>query len=147
MQASSTFTITKWAEHSYVEQPVGARISRVNGHKTFSGDMDGISQIELIIYYWPDGAGTFLGFEHFIGRVGDRVGSFTLQHTGTYVDGSIISTMVIVAGSGVDDLADICGMGQSILAEHQAESPFTLHYNFMQQDVAIHNPLTHRATA
>lgn len=134
MQATSTFTITKWDERTYIHQSGGAKITRVTARKIFVGDLDGISQLELLMFYWPDGAGTFMGFEHVVGSLNGQAGSFTLQHTGTYVDGTIISTVVIVAGSGTEQLREVCGMGQSTLAEHQHESPFTLYYNFVEQD-------------
>ena len=53
----------------------------------------------------------FVGLERIVGTVGDRSGSFVLQHTGTF-DGAVAKAKLsVVPGSGTGGLAGIEGEG------------------------------------
>lgn len=46
--------------------------------KSFTGDLEGESQVEYLMMYRPDGSASFVGLERFTGRIGDRSGTFVL---------------------------------------------------------------------
>ena len=54
----------------------------------FAGDLEGEGTVEWLMGYGDDGTAAFVGLERVVGKVGDRSGSFVLQHTGTF-DGQI----------------------------------------------------------
>jgi hypothetical protein len=41
----------------------------------------------------------FMGYDQVTGRLGDRSGSFVLQHVGTYEAGAVNDTVIVVPGS------------------------------------------------
>jgi len=61
--------------------------------------------------YGDDGSAAFVGLERVVGKIGDRSGTFVLQHTGTF-DGKIAKAdLSVVPGSGTGDLAGMTGRG------------------------------------
>jgi hypothetical protein len=76
-----------------------------------------------------DGSASFVGLERIVGRVGNRSGSFVLQHTGTFEGGTAKAAWIVVPGSGTGELRGLRGAGgfASAHAEHYA---ITLEYDF-----------------
>ena len=68
--------------------------------KSFTGDLEGESQVEYLMMYRPDGSASFVGLERFTGRIGDRSGTFVLQRTGTYEAELAKESYSVVPGSG-----------------------------------------------
>ena len=66
--------------------------------------------------------------ERVVGRVGNRSGSFVLQHSGTFSGGIAKETWFVVPGSGTGELGGLRGEGGS--ASGHAESyALTLDYD------------------
>lgn len=86
-------------------------ISEVNVTEEFAGGLVGVGAVRFIMVNEPDGVAHFTGMERFLGKVGDRTGSFILQNSGTLKDGVLNSEWRIIPGSGTEGLAGICGEG------------------------------------
>ena len=78
----------------------------------FSGGLIGVGSSRLILVTEP-GGGTvhFTGMERFLGKAGERSGSFILQNSGTLKDGALYATWRIISGSGAEGLEGIRGEG------------------------------------
>ena len=81
--ARATIEITQSDARPYDTEADGAAMSQVAVAKTFSGDLVGTSTARLLTAATEgtDGAG-YVASERFTGRLGDREGSFVLQHGG-----------------------------------------------------------------
>ena len=127
--ATSNFEIKNWEEQPYHEAEDGTKLVRASVTATYSGDIVGESTLEYLMYY---GAETvrFIGLERVTGRLGDRSGSFVLQHDGVYADGEAQGAFTVVDGSGTDDLRGLRGTG-NLGAQHGSEGNVTLDYDFV----------------
>jgi len=70
----------------------------------FHGDIEGESRQEWLMIYRSDVSADFVGLERVTGQIRGRTGSFVFQHNGTYENGKLQSTCVVVPGSGTGDL-------------------------------------------
>lgn len=86
-------------------------ISEVNVTEEFAGGLVGVGSVRLIMVNEPDGAAHFTGMERFLGKAGERTGSFILQNSGTLKDGVLHSEWRIIPGSGAEGLEGIRGEG------------------------------------
>jgi len=128
-RALAVFEIKAWDEKPYDEFEGGRRLTRASVRKTFHGDIEGESSVEYLMAYAEDGSASFVGMERVVGCVGDRVGSFVLQHSGTFAGSVAKETWFVVPGSGTGDLAGLRGQG-SFAAGHEQEYSITLDYDF-----------------
>lgn len=86
-------------------------ISEVQMSEEFAGGLVGVGSLRLIMVNEPEGAAHFTGMERFLGKVGERTGSFILQNSGTLKDGELASAWRIIPGSGAEELEGIRGEG------------------------------------
>jgi hypothetical protein len=108
MRAVASFDIDTFAgEPPYLEE-AGIQHSRVKIEKTFRGDIDAHSSVEVLGARAPDGAG-YVALERITGTVQGRSGGFSLVHIGTMVGEETWAKWPIVPGSGTDDLRGIRG--------------------------------------
>ena len=63
------------------------------------------------------------------GRLGDRTGSFVLQHTGTDDGHTTTAGWLVVPGSGTGGLLGLRGEGGAVLARNEAAFGFELDYD------------------
>jgi hypothetical protein len=127
-RATAMFAIKSWDEKAYNETVGLPKLTRASVTKTFSGDLEGESQLEYLMLYRADGTASFVGLERVQGRLGGRSGSFVLQRTGIF-DGSLAKeSYSVVPGSGTGELAGLRGEGSSA-AGHAKENPMTLEYD------------------
>ncbi len=127
--ATATFQVKSWDEKPYNEIDDGPKLTRVSVTKSFSGDIEGEGTLEYLMIQRDDGSASFVGLERVVGRVGDRSGSFVLQHTGTFEEGTAKDAFSVVPGSGTGDLHGLRGEG-SFAAAHAESYPITLDYDF-----------------
>ena len=106
----------------------GPRLTRATVTKSFHGEIEGEGALEYLMVHRDDGSASFVGLERVIGRLGDRSGSFVLQHTGTFEGGTAKATCVVVPGSATGDLEGL--RGEASFAAHGREAPITLDYDF-----------------
>ena len=128
--ANARFAIKSWDEKPYSEEQGQPKLTRASVAKTYTGDIDGNAQVEYLMMYRSDGTATFVGLERFVGRIGDKAGSFVLQRTGAFEGGQAKESYSVIGGSGTGELKDISGEGNSAVG-HGMEHPFTLSYELV----------------
>jgi len=125
--ANARFAIKSWDEKAYSEVPGLPKLTRATVSKTFSGDIEGESQVEYLMMYRSDGSASFVGLERVVGRLNGKSGSFVLQRIGTFEAGQAKESYSVVSGSGTGELRTLRGEGTSSVG-HGSEHPFTLTY-------------------
>jgi hypothetical protein len=126
-RAHAQFAIKRWDEEPYSEGQDLPRLTRASVIKTFTGDLEGEGQVEYLMLYRSDGSADFLGLERFVGRIGDRVGTFVLRRTGVFESGQAKESYSVVPGSGTGGLRGLRGDGSSAVG-HGTEHSVTLDY-------------------
>jgi hypothetical protein len=126
--ATATFQVTAWDEKPYDEIEEGPKLTRATITKSFSGDIEGEGKLEYLMVHRDDGSASFIGLERVVGRLGDRSGSFVLQHTGTFEDGTAKATWLVVPGSGAGQLRGLRGEG-GFASAHAESYSMTLDYD------------------
>jgi len=122
MRAECSFTVDT-TETSDPDWEGGA-VQRNRFAKVFTGELAGTSVVEATMFGLADGsAAAYVGIERFEGTVGGAKGSFVLTHRATIVDGKQVAELVILPGTGTDDLKGITGTAD-LLPDHH----LTLHY-------------------
>ena len=66
-------------------------ISEANVIEEFAGGLVGVGSVHLILVNELDGTAHFTGMERFLGKLGERSGSFIFQNSGTLKDGELQS--------------------------------------------------------
>ncbi len=113
-RAVSSFKVTGWDQTPYGEKAPGQILSRATVGKSFEGDLVAESTAELLMCQADKsdlkaGAG-YVASELVTGRIGDRAGTFVLQHWGLSGGGGPDRTAGhVVPGSGTGDLAGLTG--------------------------------------
>ena len=128
-RAEATYEIKSWDERSYDEEDGGPRLTRATVVRTYLGQIEGDATTEYLMTYRADGSASFVGFERIVGSIGEREGSFVLQHVGTFSEGVARGKFTIVAGSATRDLHGLVG-GGAFESGHAARHPITLDYDY-----------------
>lgn len=125
--ANCRFAIKNWDEKPYSEGPDLPKLTRAAVTKTFTGDIEGEGHVDYLMMYRGDGTATFVGLERVVGRLAGKAGSFVLQRTGVFENGTARETYVVIPGSGTGELRSLRGEGESAVG-HGMEHPLTLKY-------------------
>ena len=125
--ATARFAIKSWDEKPYSEGPDQPRLTRATVIKTFTGDIEGESQVEYLMLYRTDGSATFVGLERVVARIHGKAGTFVLERSGVFEAGQAKESYAVIPGSGTGDLRTLRGQGTSAVG-HGMEHPFTLAY-------------------
>ncbi len=112
MQAKGTFVVQVTpVEASGVSKAAG--IARYTLEKTFSGDLEGIAQGEMLASATEStGAMAYVAMDHVTGKLAGRSGSFYLMHSATMNKGdasSGVMKIVVVKDSGTGELKGLSG--------------------------------------
>jgi len=129
--ANARFAIKSWDEKPYSEGPDLPKLTRASIIKTYTGDIEGQSQVEYLMMYRSDGSATFVGLERVVGRLAGKAGSFVLQRTGLFEAGQAKESYSIIPGSATGDLHGLQGEGTSAVG-HGMEHPFVLNYELAE---------------
>lgn len=133
MRTTASFDVTGWEEQPYDEPEVGPRLARATVTKAFSGELAGESTAELLMCQAdPDdfkaGAG-YVASEQFVGQLGDREGSFVMQHGGLSGSGAERTFGHVVPGSATGALAGL--RGEVLISRTpEGDHTLTLDYDF-----------------
>lgn len=133
--AAGTIETKHWDEKTWDGQPwnevQGAKLTHAKVSTSFQGDIAGESTEEWLMIYRDDGSANFVGLERIVGRLGERTGSFVLQHSGAYAGGKLHSTCFVVPGSASGDLLGLRGEGTYIFdGQHGDPTRYTFDYGF-----------------
>ena len=95
-RATCTFQIDGWSDSTYHDQD-GVKLSRAQLTKTFHGDLEATSSVELLgAQGQPETSRAYVAMERVVGRLGGRSGSFVLLHTATAaVDGGLTRWVIV----------------------------------------------------
>jgi hypothetical protein len=117
--AEGSFEVVLTPE-SVSESGEGASIGRMSLRKIFHGDLEGTGSGEMLMVRTAvDGSAGYVAIERFAGRLGDRTGSFLLQHYGILDRNEPSLRIEIIPDSGTGDLSGITGtMSITIDAGH-----------------------------
>ncbi len=127
-RATATAEVKGWDEETYEEFDGGAKLNRAHVTNAYQGDIEGEGKVELLMMYPDENSASYVGLERIVGRVGDRRGSFVLQHSGTYENGAATTTWSVVPGSGTEELRGLRGEGG--FSSTSQQYPVTLDYSF-----------------
>jgi len=126
--AVSSFVLDSFDEEPpYLEDP-GVRYSRLRIAKTFRGDIEGGSTVEMLSVRAENGAAGYVAVERINGTVKGIPGSFAVLHVGTMAGETQWARWPVVPGSGTGELVNINGEGRIEIAPDGAHQ-FHLDYN------------------
>ena len=127
---SGAGAIESWDENPYLEIDDHRKLTQASIRLKYNGDWEGESTSETLMCYAADDATSYVGLEHFVGRIGERSGSFVIQSTGTYDGIQARSEGDVVPGSGTGDFAGIRGRHTSVSThDDYPNKPFTFEYD------------------
>jgi len=119
------FQIKNWDESPYQENDDGSKQSHAKINQSYSGAIEGTSELQYLMSYQSPSSAVFVGHEVVNGKISGKSGSFVLQHNGTFENGVAKSTFHIVPGSGKEGFADIEGSG-SFESTENGQANYTL---------------------
>jgi uncharacterized protein DUF3224 len=114
MEATASFVLDTFAPEPPYAEDGGITYSRAHIDKTFRGEVEGHSTVEMLSVQ-GDGSG-YVGLERFEVRVRGRAGTFAMLHCATMEGEQRWATWPIVPGSGTGELEGIHGEGEIIIA-------------------------------
>jgi uncharacterized protein DUF3224 len=128
-RAVATFENLAEEQTPYDTPDEGPTLFRATIQRRFQGDLVGESVAALLICpSAPDQVG-YVGADRFVGRMGEREGSFVFQHGGAIERGVLRPFGYIVPGSGTGDLRGLRGEA-SISVSAAGAHTLTLEYDF-----------------
>lgn len=86
-------------------------ISNASVTEEFAGDLVGAGSLTLVMVNEPGGGTHFTGMDQFLGKLGERSGSFVFQNSGRLVDGELQSEWRVIPGTGTEELTGLRGEG------------------------------------
>lgn len=127
--AVSSFVLDSFEEDPpYAEDP-GVQYSRIRMSKTFRGDIEAHSTVEMLSVRCDNGGAGYVALERISGSVHGHSGSFAVLHVGTMAGESQWARWPVVTGSGTGELARLSGEGRieiSADGEHQLHLDYEL---------------------
>ncbi len=105
------FQVTGWDEKPYSEESEGSKLTKAQVTQTYTGSIEGSSQVEYLMAHNSDKSAVFVGMEKVTASINGKSGSFVIQHNGKFEGGVASSNYIIVTGSGQGELAGIEGTG------------------------------------
>jgi Protein of unknown function (DUF3224) len=134
--ATATFEITGWEPAneesgggSPAESTDAPTLSRATVKKTFQGDLVGTSVATALLCQSADGAaGGYLAQERVEGRLGEKSGTFVIQHGGIKTANDQKAFGNIVPGTATGELKGL--RGKAVIAHDEKGATLTLDYEF-----------------
>ena len=120
-KAEGTFSLDRFDAEDPFSDEDGVKMARVHISKTFTGDLAGTSEADLITVSAENPA-AYVAIERFTGTVHGRKGSFILSHEAGGKDGTPWMTWKIVESSGTGELTGMRGAGEIIIGEDGGHS-------------------------
>ena len=103
--------IVQSSEAMPYDQTTGPALMEVRLSERFTGDIDGESQVRALEVRRDDHSASLVSVQRFLGKLGERLGTFVLQGSEIVHNGTIKGTWFVVPGSGTDDLSGLLGEG------------------------------------
>ncbi len=115
-RATGWINVTSYDSKLY-DESLSPAISEVQVVEEFTGDLVGTGTARFLLVRAVDGSAHFTGLERFVGKLGDRSGSFILRNSGTLKDGEVTAEWLVIPGSGTAELSGLRGQGGCRTAE------------------------------
>jgi hypothetical protein len=125
--AAGTFSLDSFDAEQPHDDRDGIALARAHISKTFSGDLAGTSETDMIAVSAAGQPAAYVAIERFEGELHGRKGGFVLQHNAAGTAGVPWLTWKIVETSGTGELAGLRGEGQIIIGPDGSHS-YTLDY-------------------
>jgi len=109
----TSMDVTSWDEKT-ISESGPTKITRTTMGQSCTGDIEGTSASELVMYYQEGGTATIVGFLTIDGSIGDRSGTVVLRSIGGFDGSQAIADLTVVQGSGTGGLSGITGTGSSV---------------------------------
>lgn len=124
--AKGNFSVTLMPQ-TLSEAASGSNIGRTSINKQFDGDLIGTSQGEMLSAAGSvKGSAAYVAIERVTGSLGQRQGSFVLQHCGIMDRGAARLTVNIIPDTGSGDFVGIAGVLHIHIVDGRHE--YTLEY-------------------
>ncbi|QPC82836.1 DUF3224 domain-containing protein [Phototrophicus methaneseepsis] len=127
-QGKAAFALKSWDEKPYIEMDDGAKMTKSTITYTYTGDIEGESNLEYLMYYRADESGHVIGLERIVGKLAGKDGSFVIRHDGTFDQTGVHTTWEVIEGSGSGELVGLRGSGTLDLAGHMEQYPTDFTY-------------------
>jgi hypothetical protein len=121
--AVAPFTLDDFKDEDPYDSAGGRTYVRTRIEKTFTGDLEATSHVEMLSVRGDSGAG-YVALETVRGTLHGRNGSFALLHVGTMVGDDVWAKWPISPGSGTDELEGIRGEARIDIAPDGAHTLF-----------------------
>jgi hypothetical protein len=126
MRANATFEITSFKDTPWTQIPDGHTLARAAILKTFRGDLEGTSELEMLMSRGPDQSAAYVALERIEARLANRSGTFVLMHAATADSSGQHGDWTVVPGSATGELRGLRGRAEY---RHDATgASFTLDY-------------------
>jgi hypothetical protein len=125
-RATGTFVIDSWQDEPY-DEAGGADLRRAHLTKTFHGDVEGRSTVEMLMAQAQDESAAYVAFERLSVTVHARAGTFVLQHCASGTRDRRTATLTVVPDSGTGELRRLRGTAE-IAIEPDGGHRFELDY-------------------
>jgi hypothetical protein len=109
-RAESKITVQNSEARTY-DQSANPALMELRLNETFTGDMDGESQVRALQVLRTGHSASLVSMQRFRGTLGGRQGTFVLQGREVVDNGKIKATWFVVPGSGTGDLTGLRGEG------------------------------------
>ena len=120
MTAKGKFEVKMQPLEAYASGKAGATLGRMSIDKTFSGDLEAVSQGEMLSAMTAvQGSAGYVAIEQVEGTLAGKTGTFILQHFGTLEKGADRLVLEVVPDSGTGELVGLAGTMQIIIEEGQ----------------------------
>jgi hypothetical protein len=125
---TGNFKFASWDEAPYSEPEGGTKLTAARVTNDFTGVIEGKSTLTYVLAYLSEMTGEFFGYEQLEGKIGDRAGSFVLQHSGTFDGPKVVADCKVVPGSGAGELTGLSGSGRFISFHGEDSTAYTFEY-------------------
>ena len=129
IHATGSFEWKDYREQPYSESDQGLKLTCSSVTNNYFGDMEGTGTQEYLTVYRDGRPISVTGLEHFVGRVGNHLGSFVLQGSATMEGAVLKATWFVVPGSGTGDLTKVRGEGSYVYKHGEPQTPFRFDYD------------------
>jgi hypothetical protein len=130
-QASATYRVKSWDRrpwHGTPDKSADVKLYRIELIHAYEGVIEGESTAQYLLSQKGDKEVNFVGFEKVIGRIAGKPGTLVFQRIGTFHDGGVMETVIVLPGSGTGDLTGLSGQTTIDHTGHQEIYPILFEY-------------------
>lgn len=110
-ESTAQLVVSDWEEAPVEALASGTAVAHATSLSEFSGAWAGTGKASWSLVYTADGSASFVGVQSFSGVLDGREGSFVLQLSGTFEEGTAKVDWEVMPGTGTGQLAGLRGRG------------------------------------